>query len=319
MMKNKNGKELGGVIVPLVTPLNRRGRIDLNELRRNVRRLISAKVDALFAGGSAGLGPLLTDPQWRKAMEAVVEAADGKIPLVGGAIDTSTERILKKIRILDKMGFDYLCVTSPYYIILRRPDEFRTHFKACSNETRRDIIVYNIPQCTGSAIPTTVILELADQGYVHYCKESSGDRKYFKALLNGCHSTDFRLFMGSEENIEWGLKAGAAGIVPVCANLAPQVFTKAVAASAAKNWKGLKKIQEKINRLRDALILGDKNWVSGLLYGMSLAGVGSGKNAMPFSLPPCEEQEKIRLLLSEDWNAWETLVTHVDSSFSVRA
>ena len=56
--------ELAGVVVPAITPVDDEDRVDEAAFRKGLRRLISAGVHAIFVGGSAGEGPLLTAYEW---------------------------------------------------------------------------------------------------------------------------------------------------------------------------------------------------------------------------------------------------------------
>ncbi len=53
--------DLAGVVVPVITPVDGEDRVDEAAYRGVIRRLIDSGVHAIFAGGSAGEGPLLTD------------------------------------------------------------------------------------------------------------------------------------------------------------------------------------------------------------------------------------------------------------------
>jgi len=84
---------LKGVIVPAITPVNERDGVDKAAFRKVLRRLVEAGVHGIFVGGSAGEGPLLADAEWRRMVTIAVDEVDGRIPLLGGAIDTSSARV----------------------------------------------------------------------------------------------------------------------------------------------------------------------------------------------------------------------------------
>src|SRR5690606_6808871 len=98
-MMTTEGNLLSGVIVPLVTPLTPGEEVDVPSLRKLVRRCVDAGVGAVFAGGSAGTGPLLRDAQWETMLTTVIQEADGKVPTLAGIIATSTARALDQIRV----------------------------------------------------------------------------------------------------------------------------------------------------------------------------------------------------------------------------
>ena len=82
--------KIRGVIVPLLTPFDAAGRLDTEAMTRLVNFLISRGVSGLFPGGTTGEGPLLSMEERLALAEAVVAAADGRVPVIihTGAITT---------------------------------------------------------------------------------------------------------------------------------------------------------------------------------------------------------------------------------------
>ncbi len=68
-------ENIKGVIVPVITLVDSQENIDISAFRAVIRRFLDAGIDGIFAGGSAGMGPLLTDNQWAVAMETAWESA----------------------------------------------------------------------------------------------------------------------------------------------------------------------------------------------------------------------------------------------------
>ena len=278
---SKEIEKVKGVIVPVITPVDEKDRVDEKSFRAVIRRCLKAGVDGVFVGGSAGMGPLLTDEQWQRAMEVARGEVGEKHVLLGGIITTSTARAILRIRVLEQIGYHIMVVTPTFYITLVREDEILSHFGACREATDMDMLVYNIPSCTGSSIPIETVLKMVRRGWTQVCKESSGDRAYFSALLEKGKSMGLRIFQGHEPDMEWGLLLGAAGIVPVCANYEPQTFVTAWQAAQEKNINLLSKAQERISSIRKTLLLGNKNWISGIMYGVSTLGIGLGRPVLP--------------------------------------
>jgi hypothetical protein len=82
-------------LYPIITPIDASEAVDEKAFRANIRRCLDAGVDGIFAGGSAGMGPLLSDTQWRRAMEIAYDEVGDKKTLLGGAIATSTKGAVK--------------------------------------------------------------------------------------------------------------------------------------------------------------------------------------------------------------------------------
>jgi 4-hydroxy-tetrahydrodipicolinate synthase len=284
--------ELSGVVVPAITPVDDEDRVDEAAFRKGLRRLIDAGVHAIFVGGSAGEGPLLTTYEWERMMSIAADEVRDAVHLLGGAMDTSTQRVLGKMRVLAQLAYPYCVVTPTYYTTLRHPDEFLRLFGACVERREgMEIIAYNIPSCTNSVIPAEVVLEGARRGYFRYLKESSGDFDYFQRLVTEGREVGLKVLEGEEPHIAKGLLAGAVGIVPVCANYEPATFLRACQAARAGDQAELARCQERIMYLRSKLVLAGPNWIAGVKAGAAALGIGSGKPVSPLQ-PLTEEQRR---------------------------
>ena len=154
--------ELAGLVVPVITPVDNEDRVDEAAFRKGLRRLIDAGVHGVFVGGSAGEGPLLTAYEWERMVNIAADEVRDAVHLLGGAMDTSTRRVLGKMRVLSQLTYPYCVVTPTYYATLRHPDEFLRLFGACVERGEgMEIIAYNIPACTNSVIPAETVIEMA--------------------------------------------------------------------------------------------------------------------------------------------------------------
>ncbi|MCC7353666.1 MAG: dihydrodipicolinate synthase family protein [Anaerolineae bacterium] len=290
-MKNN---DLGGVVVPIIVPLDDDERVDEASFRKLIRRLIQNGVHGIFAGGTAGEGPLLTMPEWVRMVEIAYDENKGAVPLLGGVMDTSTRRVLEKIGVLSRIGYRYFVVTPTYYITLKTPDENLRLFGECKEHSDgMEMIAYNIPSTTGSTISVETMYEMGRRGWIRYCKESSEDWHYFTRLVAAGKELGLKVLMGSEPNATNALQAGACGIVPVCANAEPEAFVAAYEASQRGDVAALRRCHERIMYIREALVMAGSCWLAGIKYAVSRQGMGSGKLLSP--LQPLTAEEKRRL------------------------
>ena len=286
--------ELKGVIVPIITPVDNEDRVDEPAFRKAIRFVIDAGVHGIFAGGSAGEGPLLVPREWERMVQIAIEESKGRVDLLGGAIDTSTARVIDKIRTLLRVGYVNIVVAPTYYLTVKTPEEHLRLFgaakEACGD---RELIAYNIPSCTGSEIAVDTFREMGKRGWIHYCKESSGNLPYFKSLVAAGKEVGLKAFMGDENGIAEGLLNGAVGIVPVCANYEPKTFLKAYDAGFRGNAAELARHQERVLYVRERLCLGGVSWVAGVKYAVASLGIGSGKPVAPLEPAGPEQRRSI--------------------------
>lgn len=274
-------KAIKGVIVPVITPVDSQERVDIEAFKAAIDYCIDTGIDGIFVGGSAGMGPLLTEDQWKIMIETAADYVEDRCILFGGIICTSTANAIKRIRFLEKCGYNYMAVTPTYYITLDKDEQFLEHFQACKEATEMEMIVYNIPSCTYSQIPLNVLEKMAQKGIYSTIKESSGDKAYFNQVIEIGKKYNLTILQGNEPDIEWGLSMGAGGIVPVCANYEPRTFITACKAAVTGDKALLERAQERIDFIRDKLLVKPENFIAGIMYGMSTLGIGNGTPMRP--------------------------------------
>jgi 4-hydroxy-tetrahydrodipicolinate synthase len=284
-------KSIEGVIVPLLTPLDGDERVDEGAMRVLIQHCLKGGANGVFVGGTSGFGPLMADDQWTRLMEIARDEVDASVPLLGGVIAPSTGRAIDRIRILEKVGFEHMVVTPTFYVTPEFDSEFLDHFDGCCQATDMNMIVYNIPSCTACSIPVSVMGEMVQRGWTKLVKESSGDPAYYKALTEALVDTEASILQGNEPDIASGLASGARGMVPVCGNYAPALFAAAWQASESGDEAALAKVQEDIMATRETLLMGEKSWLAGAMYGVSTLGIGEGRVPRPIR-PLTDEQKK---------------------------
>lgn len=257
-----------GIIVPLLTPLTSGDALDKPALRALIRHCLDGGVDGLFIGGTAGLGPLLTDRVWRDLMETALNEVGDPDRLQAGAIAPAAGQVLEKLEILERMGYRWFVATPPFYLPPRSTEDFHRHFATLADASGMGMILYNIPACTGCAIPESVVLDLAAEGLSTDCKDSSGDAPWFESLCEKGADKGLGMYMGLKPNFARLKAMGARGSVPVPANVFPTLFADA--------WRSPNDaIQQRIDRVWDLFVKGT-DFLSASVYAISKIGMGSG-------------------------------------------
>jgi 4-hydroxy-tetrahydrodipicolinate synthase len=291
--KSRKSDELHGVIVPIITPVDGNDCVDEQAFRKLIRYLIAAEVNGIFVGGSAGEGPLLTNSQWQRMVEIAFDEAKDSVFLLVGVNDTSTKRVIEKIKLVEKIGYKHVVITPIYYMLTHSKDEHLRFFGECKEASpKMDVIAYNIPQNVRGEIAVETLCEMAQRKWIKYCKESSGKVEYFRKLVSEGAAAGLKVFEGDELTMVDGLRAGACGIVPVCANCEPKTFVEIYRAASSKDWDAVQKTHNRVLSLRDKLVVAGPFWLTGIKYGVSVLGIGAGKPVSP--LPQLsKKQEKV--------------------------
>jgi 4-hydroxy-tetrahydrodipicolinate synthase len=292
--------ELRGVVVPVITPINKKEEVDEPAFRRLLRHLVGAGVNVIFVGGSAGEGPLLSDAQWRRMVEIAFSEVGNDLPLLGGAMDTSTRRVCDKVAILRDIGYQYFVLTPTYYVAGKTPSEHLRLFGAAKKAAgKMEMVAYNIPQCTGSAFAVDTVCEMAARGWIRCCKESAGDLKYLKTLIRRGEQVGLKVLVGDELIAGQGLLAGAKGVVPVCANYIPEMWLRFFEAGIGGDRKAVAEQRPELLRIREILLLSGACWIAGIKYAMSRLGFGSGACVSPLESAEPDRKARIDALIRE--------------------
>ena len=238
-----------GIIPPMITPLTPKEQIDRPAVKRFVDFLIEGGAHGLFILGSMGEGAFLTVSARQEMAAATVEAAAGRVPVIAGALETGTARVVEEIRRLAVPGIAAYVVTTPYYYGGFGPVELREHFRRVADATDRPILAYSIPQNTHVAMKADLVLELAGLPNVVGVKDSSGDWFENQLLLLRPRPAGFAVFQGNQIYSAVSLLAGADGLVPGHANVWPKLLVGMYEAAQRKEIEAVWSAQARLNAL----------------------------------------------------------------------
>src|SRR5438105_1681780 len=222
---------LGGIIVPMLTPLNSDETLDEASLRRLVDFLIEGGVHGLWAMGTTGEFAGIEETQRARAVAATVDQTRGRVPVIANIGDSSTGLALRHARHAAEAGADALALTPPHYYP-HSMDEMLTHFRAMKEAfPELPLLIYNIPQTVKVKMTLPTTLQLAREGTVQGIKDSQNDLRWFRMLALGIRAekleAQFRLFLGTRILIDTALVVGAHGPIPHTSNVAPAAAAEA--------------------------------------------------------------------------------------------
>jgi 4-hydroxy-tetrahydrodipicolinate synthase len=247
--------QLGGIFVPMLTPLDADERVDETSLRRLVDFLVKAGVHGIWAMGTTGEFAGIAEAERARAIQATVEEVAGRVPVIANIGDSSTGLALRHARHAVEAGADALALTPPHYYP-HSMDEMLTHFRAMK-EAFPDLplLVYNIPQTVKVKMSVATTLQLAREGTVQGIKDSQNDLRWFRMLalaIRGDGLEDqFRLFLGTRILIDAALVIGAHGAIPATSNVAPAAAAEAWEAAVRGDFTESARAQEVVMRYED--------------------------------------------------------------------
>src|SRR3954469_11815949 len=123
---------LQGCGTALVTPFTESGQVDFPALRALVDWQIAEGIDFLVACGSTGEAQTLDDSERERVVAAVIETANGRVPVMAGATSNDKAKAVAETRPMCRLGADHVLSAAPYYNKPSRAGLYR-HFTAVAD------------------------------------------------------------------------------------------------------------------------------------------------------------------------------------------
>jgi 4-hydroxy-tetrahydrodipicolinate synthase len=222
------------------------GLVDVDSLERLVESVIE-HVDALLVLGTTGEQVLLTADQAQLVADATIQVVAGRRPVIVGIAASGTRRAVADI---DRLaGSAAAVLVTPGYYFAMSPDDQRRHFEAVAEASPVPVVIYNIPQHTGTAVPPGVVANLATHPNVAGIKDSSGDLIAFQDFRRLCPD-DFPVLQGREQLAAASAAVGGAGLVSALANIVPETL-RTLHETAAREGARARPLQAAVTRLAD--------------------------------------------------------------------
>jgi 4-hydroxy-tetrahydrodipicolinate synthase len=222
-------KLLSGTGVAMITPFNKNKNIDYPALSKLIEYLIKGRVDFLVSMGTTGENSSLSLEEKINLLAFTKKTIDGRLPLILGLGGNNTKDVIKQLNLIDLNGVDALLSVSPAY---NKPTQegIYQHFKAISDATSKDIILYNVPSRTSSNITAKTTLRLAnDFDNIIAIKEASGDLNQIMEILKE-KPKSFSVLSGDDALTLPMIFMGASGVISVQAMAKPNEFSSMVRA-----------------------------------------------------------------------------------------
>jgi 4-hydroxy-tetrahydrodipicolinate synthase len=209
-----------GIIPAVTTPFDASGEVDLAALERNLAALLDAGVHGLVATGTMGEAGSLSAAERRTVVQAVVRAADGRVPVIAGVSAGTPAAAIAFAADAADAGAGALMLLPP---LGYRGDEreVAAFYRAVAEAAGLPLMAYNNPEASGTDLLPDVLVRLYEEiDAVVAVKECSGDARRIPALLAAAPGLE--VLVGGDDWALEGFCAGATGWVSGVADIAPR-------------------------------------------------------------------------------------------------
>lgn len=288
-MRNKN---LIGTGVAVVTPFTKKGEVDTIALTNLVKHLHAGKVEYIVALGTTGETATLSKEEKQIVIETIVKANANKLPLVLGIGGNNTAEVVDAIKKADLKSFEAILSVAPYY---NKPNQqgYFEHYKAVSQSTKKDIILYNVPGRTGSNVTWETQVKIASSfKNIVATKEASGSIEQIMKIIKN-KPKDFMVISGDDNLTLPVIAAGGVGVISVVAQAFPRDFSEMVRLCLKNKFPEAQKLHYKLVDITDQLFA-DGN-PGGIKEALTILNI-----CKPYvRLPLCEPNDKVKQTLKQ--------------------
>ncbi|MGJ1198157.1 dihydrodipicolinate synthase family protein [Sphingobacterium spiritivorum] len=274
-----------GIVSYPITPFDQHEKIDLRLFKILVERLVVTGSHAVAPLGSTGVLPYLTDAEKEAITLATVEQVAGRIPVLAGVSNLTTERTVHHARFAEKAGADAVMIIPMSYWKLTEDEIFR-HYQTVADAISIPVMAYNNPATGGIDMSPSLLIRLLQIPNVTMIKESTGDVQRMHQLYQ-TFGKDVAFYNGSNPLALAAFTAGATGWCTAASNLIPDL-TKALYEAVYQN--NLPEAQRLYYQQAELLkFIVEKGLPRTIKAGLHLMGIDAGYLRNP--LQPLSEKE----------------------------
>jgi 4-hydroxy-tetrahydrodipicolinate synthase len=229
-------KRIEGVLSPVITPFKRDLSPDADRFVKHCKWLMKSGCAGLAVFGTNSEANSMSVEEKLELLEALVKGGVPAASLMPGTGHCALSDSVKMTREAVRLGCGGVLMLPPfYYKGVSDEGLFRNFSEIIERvgDERLRLYLYHIPPVSNVGITLQLIEMLLARypGIVAGAKDSSGDWKNTKAMLDQFKDAGFDVFPGSEVFLLDGLRAGGKGCITATGNVNPGPISEVY-----RNW-----------------------------------------------------------------------------------
>lgn len=212
--------KIRGFVPALGTPLDENGGLVRESYMAQCRKMIEKGAVALLSMGSMGQQAFLREEVCVRTAEAAVEAADGRVPVLVGAMDNSIVRAKRRIASMEHIGLTAFVFTTPYYEV-DSAEQVLKYFRELADSTSHGFILYDLPGVTNFKITYDMVCRL-NKEIGNLVGIKSADLQMHRKIRLNPELSNIQTFYSGLDTFDiaypWGIGCVLDGMLPATPN-----------------------------------------------------------------------------------------------------
>jgi 4-hydroxy-tetrahydrodipicolinate synthase len=284
-----------GVFPYLVSPVASDGNVRTDVLGRLCDDLIKAGVHGLTPLGSTGEFAYLNRRQRSAVVQAAIEAAQGRVPVVAGVASTATADAVAQAKSYEKLGADGILAILEAYFPLK-DTQIEAYFTAIADAVDIPVVIYTNPQFQRSDLTLDVVARLARHPRIKYIKDASTNTGRLLSIMNRS-GNDIQVFSASAHIPAAVMLIGGVGWMAGPACIIPKQSVALYDLCKAGRWDEAMQLQRKLWRVNEAFAR--FNLAACIKAGLSIQGYDVGDPIAPQAALSVDERKIVEAVLRE--------------------
>ncbi len=288
---------LSGLVAATFTPMLEDGSLNLDAVPSMVEHLCHWRVAALYVVGSTGEGVSLSSAERRAAVEAFVQAAAGRVPIIVQVGHNSARDACEMAAHAQRVGAAAVSATPPSYFKPGTVDLLvRTMAEIAGAAPALPFYYYHIPHVTGVGFDMLEFLGAA-AGRIPTLAGIKFTSPALDALLacSEFQPGDFEILNGLDELLLPALAMGVRGAVGSTYNFAAPIYTRILDAYAQGDLHTARQWQSRAVAMIRCVV--GRHGMAGQKAAMTLIGQDCGPPRLPLPRLDAGQVEQLRVEL----------------------
>ena len=277
-------KKFKGIYPALITPFDKKGRVNPEKIQQVVDTCISKGVSGFYVGGSTGESYLLSLEERRQVLESVVKAVNGRGDVIANIGVFATEQGIELAKHAESMGVSAISSVPPFYFPFSM-EEYVQYYNDLADSVNVPVIIYNIPAMSGITFKTDDIERFFANEKIIGMKHTSYDLFQLERVLKNYPQKS--IFCGHDELFLSASVIGVQAGIGSTFNFMAEKFVKIQELTAENRWAEAAVIQDEANVVIEALC--KVGVFKGVKAALKMQGIDCGDCRKPFQ-PLTEEQ-----------------------------
>jgi 4-hydroxy-tetrahydrodipicolinate synthase len=279
-----------GSFVALITPFNRKKRIDSKALEALIEWHIQEGTGGIVCSATTGEGVVLSERERKQVAEICLRVAARRIPIIANTGTCDTRQSVHLTEQMAALGADGCLAVTPYY---NKPSQKGCvlHFREIA-KVGLPVIVYHNPARAVIRLTAETVAEIAQIPSIAAIKESSHDIELVKKIRK---TSKIPIFSGEDDLTCSILKEGGIGSISVIGNLIPRGWSEMIRLALSGDWIRAQRLSDRYLPLCKALFLETNPQC--IKWAMKCFGKIEGELRLPLILPEPSTQREIKKTL----------------------